>query len=245
MGVHSNETPIESETETATAGESSTGRTAIYCRVSTPDQSLDRQRELTYNYATERLALPASSIEEYSDKATGTDTDRPGYADVLASIEAGDIDRVVVAEVSRLSRSVRDFTAAVERIVGDLGAALHVIDMGLDLDPHNPDPYTRAFLSVAATFAELEADIKRENTRQGMAAASELGKVTGRPPFGFDVGPEGYPSPNNDFETALVILDRLDRGESKRSIARFAGVSRRTVRRIEDRREIYEERADQ
>ena len=55
-----------------------------------------------------------------------------------------------------------------------------------------------------------------------MAAASELGKVTGRPPFGFDVGPEGYPSPNSDFETALVILDRLDRGDSKRSVANSA-----------------------
>jgi DNA invertase Pin-like site-specific DNA recombinase len=218
--------------------------TAIYCRVSTDDQSLDRQRELTYQYATDRLGIDPSAIELHTDTATGTDTDRGGYADVLAGIEDGNIDRVVVAEVSRLSRSVRDFTAAVERIVDDLGAALHVLDMGLDLDPHNPDPYTRAFLSVAATFAELEAEIKRENTRQGMAAARELGKVTGRPPFGFDVGPEGYPSPNNDFETALVILDRLDRGDSKRSVARDAGVSRRTVRRIADRREIYEERSD-
>ena len=73
-----------------------------------------------------------------------------------------------------------------------------------------------------------------------MAATKALGKQTGRPPFDFDVGPEGYPSSNDDFETALVILDRLDRGDSKRSVASSAGVSRRTVGRIENRREIYE-----
>ena len=180
------------------------------------------------------------AIQVYTDKRSGTNTDRSGYADLMNDLASGEIDRVVVSEVSRLSRSVRDFAEAVERIVDEHGAALHILDMGLNLDPDGRDPYTRAFLSVAATFAELEADIKRENTRQGMAAAKALGKQTGRPPFGFDVGPEGYPSPNDDFETALVILDRLDRGDSKRSVANSAGVSRRTVGRIEQRRDLYE-----
>ena len=217
---------------------------ALYVRVSTAEQSLARQRQLTYDYATDRLGVAPSSIQVYTDKRSGTNTDRSGYADLMADLTGGSIDRVVVSEVSWLSRSVRDFAEAVERIVDEHGAALHVLDMGLDLDPDDRDPYTRAFLSVAATFAELEADIKRENTRQGMAAAKSLGKQTSRPPFGFDVGPEGYPSPNDDFETALVILDRLDRGDSKRSVANSAGVSRQTVGRIEQRREVYENYED-
>jgi DNA invertase Pin-like site-specific DNA recombinase len=81
----------------------------------------------------------------------------------MADLKAGKIDRVVVSERSRLSGSVRDFAAAVERIVGEHGAALHVLDRGLDLDPDERGRYTRALLSVAATFAELEANIKREN----------------------------------------------------------------------------------
>lgn len=67
--------------------------------------------------------------------------------------------------------------------------------MGIDLGPDDRDPYTRAFLTVAATFAELEAEIKRENTREGMAAAREQGKHTGRAPFGFDVGSASASSP--------------------------------------------------
>lgn len=212
---------------------------ALYCRVNTDEQNLDRQRELTYEYATERLGVFPSAIKVYIDKGTGTNTDRRGYRDLMAGLEAGDIDRVVVSEGSRLSRSVRDFAASVERIVDEYDAALHVLDMCLDLDPNERDPYIRAFLSVAAMFAELEAEIKRQNTMQGLTAAREQVKHTGRAPFGFDVGPEGYFSPNEDFDTAVVILDQLNRGDSKRSIARGAGVSRSTVGRIEVRRGIY------
>ena len=64
-------------------------------------------------------------------------------------------------------------------------------------------------------------------------------KWTGSPPFGFDVGPEGYLAPNDDYETALVVIDELDKGESKRQLARRAGIARPTVRRIEVNRERY------
>ncbi len=89
----------------------------------------------------------------------------------------------------------------------------------------NPDHYARAFLSVAATFAELEAEIKRDNIREGIAASRAQGKWHGRPPFGFDVGSEGYLTPNEDYDTAVVIIDELDKGTSKRELARRAGIT--------------------
>ena len=214
------------------------GTTALYCRVSTEDQSLSRQRQLTSEYA-ERLGVPVSAIELYLDKQTGTDTDRDGYRRLMEDVENGEIERVIVSEVSRISRSVRDFSATVERVVDENGVALHVLDMGIDLEPDDHDPYTRTFLTVAATFAELEAEIKRENTREGIAAAREQGKWHGRPPFGFDVGPEGYLTPNDDYETALVVIDELDKGTAKRQLARRAGIARPTVRRIDANRERY------
>ena len=125
------------------------------------------------------------------------------------------------------------------RLVDEHGVALHVLDMGIDVDPAERDPYTRAFLQVAATFAELEAEIKRQNTREGMDAARDQGKWTGRPPFGFDVGAEGYLAPNDDYETALVVIDELDKGVSKSQLARRAGVSRMTIMRIDENRERY------
>ena len=157
----------------------------------------------------------------------------------MADVEDGRVDRVVVFEVSRISRSVRDFSVTVERIVDEHGVALHVLNMGIDLDSDERYPSTRAFLTVAATFAELEAEIKRENSREGSAARRDLGKWHGRPPFGFDVGSEGYLSPNDDYETALVVIDELDKGASKRELAWRAGIARPPVRRIDKRRERH------
>ena len=214
-------------------------KTALYCRVSTEDQSLDRQKNRTYEYATERLGVEPASIELYEDKSTGTDTDRSGYVALLEDVEAGEIEQVVASEVTRISRSTRDFCATVERIVDENGTGLHILDMGISLDPDESDPYTRAFLSIAATFGELEAEIKRKNTREGIAAAREAGKWHGRPPFGFDVGDEGYLVPNDDYDVAVAILDELDAGEGKRALARSTGVPRSTINSIEDNRDLY------
>lgn len=159
-------------------------KTALYCRVSTADQSLTRQRKRTCEYATNRLGVEPTAIYVYSDKQTGTDTDRDGYRDLMEAVEAGDVERVVASEVSRISRSVRDFAATVERIVDENEVGLHILDMGIALDPDERVPYTRAFFTVAATFAKLEAEIKRDNTREGIAASREQGKWHGRPPFG-------------------------------------------------------------
>ena len=128
---------------------------------------------------------------------------------------------------------------SVERIVDENEVGLHILDMGIDLDPDDRDPYTRAFLTVAATFAELEAEIKRDNITEGIAANRAQGKWHGRPPFGFDVGPEGYLTPNDDCETAIVILDELDKGASKRDLARRTGIARSTVRKVANTPERY------
>jgi DNA invertase Pin-like site-specific DNA recombinase len=216
-----------------------TGITALYCRVSTADQDLSRQRQITSEYATDRLGVEPAEIEMFVDKQSGTNTDREGYRELMAAIEDGEIEQVIASEVSRISRSVRDFSATVERIVDENGVGLHILDMGIDLDPSDADPYTRAFLTVAATFAELEAEIKRENVREGIAAAREQGHWHGRPPFGFDVGPEGYLTPNDDYEKAVIVLDELDKGASKRELARSLGIARSTVRKIAANRERY------
>lgn len=80
----------------------------------------------------------------------------------------------------------------------------------------------------------------RGRTRLGIEAAKQAGKHTGRPPFGFDVT-NGYLTPNQDYDVAVEIIERIEKGESKRSTARFAGVSRATIDRILDRKDLYRE----
>ena len=113
--------------------------------------------------------------------------------------------------------------------------------MSLAIEPGDNDPYQRAFLNIMGTIAQLEADMIRERTRSGIEAAKQAGKHTGRPPFGFDVA-DGYLTPNEDYDVAVEIIDRVEKGESKRSTARAAGVDRRTIDRILERKELYQER---
>jgi transposase len=53
------------------------------------------------------------------------------------------------------------------------------------------------------------------------------------------VGSEGYLTPNDDYETTVVILDELDKGASERDLAHRTGVTRSTVQRIANNREWY------
>ncbi|WP_330631408.1 recombinase family protein [Halocatena halophila] len=57
--------------------------------------------------------MEPAEIEMFIDKQSGTNTDRDGYRELMVAIEDGEIDQVVASEVSRISRSVRDFSATV------------------------------------------------------------------------------------------------------------------------------------
>ncbi len=82
---------------------------------------------------------------------------------MIEAVENWEVERVVTSAVSRLSRSVRDFADAVDRIVDTNKVALHVLDMGIDLDPKNPDHYTRAFLYSRRDVRRARG---RDQTRQ-------------------------------------------------------------------------------
>ena len=178
-----------------------TGHTALYARVSTDDQSLDRQREETWNYTTETLDVAPGAIEVYEDTGTGRDTQRDGFQDLMRDVRAGEVARLIVLEVSRLSRSMRDLATTVEAIVDESDTGLHILDMNLALKPGDDDPYQRAFLNTMGTITQLKADMIRERVRSEIGAAKRNGKHTGRPPFGFDVT-NGYLTPNQDYDVA-------------------------------------------
>ena len=93
-------------------------RCAIYTRKSTEEgleqdfSSLDAQREAAEAFIQSQkregwTALP----DRYDDGGfTGANMDRPALQQLLAAVEAGQLDCVVVYKVDRLSRSLLDFT---------------------------------------------------------------------------------------------------------------------------------------
>jgi DNA invertase Pin-like site-specific DNA recombinase len=216
--------------------------TAIYARVSTPEQSLDGQKQSAWEYATETLGASPSNIVVLEDESTGTNTDRSGYRELMDRAESGEIDRVVVREVSRIARNMRDLNRTVGQLVDDCDVSVHIIDADLHIGEDTGDQLIddEIVLQLLGIAAELEAKLNKERTMAGLAAAKEAGKHTGRPPFGFDVDDDGYLVPNEDFDTALAVIEKVEKeDESVRSTARHAGVARSTVRNIVDRQDLY------
>jgi len=83
----------------------------------------------------------------------------------------------VVPKLDRLARSVPD-----ARAIGDSLAARGVrLSLGGTIyDPN--DPMGKCFFNILATFAEIEVDLLRMRTGEGMAIARANGKLRGKAP---------------------------------------------------------------
>lgn len=215
---------------------------ATYVRVSTTDQNLDRQLEATHNYAVEELGVDPSSIEVYRDKSTGTDVERSGYQTLLDDADSSQIEAVVVHEVSRIARSISDLERTVDRL-RNAGVAVHIVSERMVLRPEkeDEDPYQRALFQMLGVFAELDAKIKRQNIRQGIAARQESDDYRHGPaPLGFEKD-DGQLVEAGDYHRVCETLEQVARDEmSQRSAATELGCGRKTIRRaVNERADLY------
>jgi len=215
--------------------------TALYARVSTQDQDLQHQESNLWDYATDELDVPPSQITVLTDKATGTNTNREGYRKMLKLVRGGDAEQVVVREVTRLGRTMREISENVHEIVQDHNAGIHVKNDQLNVDPGDElSMQDKMLLNVLAWAAELEAKKIKENTKAGLRAAREQGKWTKRPPYGFTTDDDGYLQPNDDFSKARrAIIAVKDEDMSHRRASQHTGVPRRTIPRLLERKTMY------
>ena len=166
-------------------------RCAVYTRKSTEEgleqdfNTLDAQRESAEAYiASQRhegwVCLPG----RYDDGGfTGGNMDRPALKRLLADIDAGKVDCIVVYKVDRLSRSLIDFS----RIV-DVLERNHVSFVSVTQQFNTSTSMGRLMLNVLLSFAQFEREIISERTRDKIAAARRKGKwVGGRPILGYDI----------------------------------------------------------
>ena len=166
-------------------------RCAIYTRKSTEDgleqefNSLDAQREAGEAYiksqASEGWVLVPTAYDDggYS----GGNVERPALQRLLADIEAGKVDAVVVYKVDRLSRSLLDFAKMME--VFD---RRHVSFVSVTQQINTGTSMGRLVLNVLLSFAQFEREIISERTRDKIAATKRKGKwCGGRPVLGYDV----------------------------------------------------------
>ena len=137
-----------------------------YARVSTQDQNLDRQRDQLTLEGCERI---------YEEKECGAKAERPELIRMLDAIRVGDV--IVVTELSRLSRSVRDLLDIVKR-VGDAGAEIKSLkEPWLDTST----PHGRLLFTFFSGISEFERELIRQRTLEGLTAARARGRNGGHP----------------------------------------------------------------
>jgi DNA invertase Pin-like site-specific DNA recombinase len=137
-----------------------------YARVSTEDQNLDLQRQ----------ALIAAGCELIFEDSgcSGAKADRPGLAEALAHLRAGDV--LVVWKLDRLGRSLPHLLKILEQIA-DAGAGFQSLSEAVDTTTAGG----RLIYSVLGAIAEFERALISERTRAGMASARRRGVHVGRP----------------------------------------------------------------
>jgi len=215
------------------------GDIGCYCRVSTEDQSLDRQLTSTQEYAEREFRSDLGDLRFYRDKSTGTNTDRSDYQQMMGDAESGEIDAVVVHSISRICRSISDLERTASRL-DDAGTELHIISEGLTLRPDESDPYQTALFQLLGVFAELEANMAQQRTTEGIAARQENEDYHHGPaPLGFEKN-DGLLVEGDNYHAVVSALDMVEKEDlSKRKAADRLETSRATIDRALDRADLY------
>jgi DNA invertase Pin-like site-specific DNA recombinase len=208
-------------------------------RVSTADQNLERQLTGTTEYAQDELDADLAEIETYRDKSTGTNTDRSGYRELMDDVDAGDVDAVVVWEISRMARSLQDLQRTVERVT-DEGVEVHFVRDNLSFGDGKDSPMARLQMQMLGAFSEWEARVKQMNTREGIAARqNEDDYHHGPAPLGFEKD-DGRLIEAENYHDVVAVLDMVQKDElSKRKAAERLDCARSTIGRAIDRAELY------
>ena len=190
-------------------------RAAIYCRVSTADQSCARQeRDLTAFAARAGYEV----VGVYKETGSGVRLDRAERKRVMALAQAREIDAVLVTELSRWGRGTLDLLRTLEELEGRRVSVIALNGLAFDLST----PHGRMMATILAGIAEFERELTQERIRSGIAAAKARGKRLGR-----RLGQR----PKSD-RLAPKVLALVAEGRSYRLIGRELGLSKNTVAAI-------------
>jgi len=149
-----------------------------YIRVSTIEQNLAGQRNLINTYAKQNNLKINEWIElEISSKKS---IQKRRIDELIDRLSAHDV--VIVSELSRLGRSIKETLGIIEAIVDKKLARLILIKQNLDLNPEDKNNMTNKILiTIFSMLAELERDFISERTKEGMRALAAKGVKLGKP----------------------------------------------------------------
>lgn len=204
-------------------------RCAVYTRKSSEEgleqefNSLHAQRESCEAYiASQKSEGWALVRERYDDGGiSGGTLERPGLKQLLADIEDGLVDVVVVYKIDRLSRSLMDFSKLVE--VFDRNGVTFV---SVTQSFNTTTSMGRLTLNILLSFAQFEREVTAERIRDKVKASRMKGMwMGGYVPLGYDV------------RDRKLVVNEQDAAKVRRVFERFVEVGSATVLARELRRD--------
>ncbi|MEI6486977.1 MAG: recombinase family protein [Sphingomonadales bacterium] len=187
-------------------------RCAVYTRKSTEDglelefNSLDAQREACEAFILSQKHEGWTLIpSRYDDGGfSGGSMERPGLKALLADVDAGLIDVIVVYKVDRLTRSLADFAKIVERLDAK-GASFVSVTQAFN----TTTSMGRLTLNVLLSFAQFEREVTGERIRDKIAASKRKGLWMGGPvPLGYKVVERKLVTVPEEAERVRTIMRR-------------------------------------
>jgi site-specific DNA recombinase len=165
-------------------------RCAIYTRKSTDEgleqdfNSLDAQRESCEAYIQSQRGLGwVANKKRYDDGGySGGTMERPALQSLLADIDNGKVDLIVVYKVDRLTRSLMDFSGIIENLDARMVSFVSVTQQF-----NTANSMGRLTLNVLLSFAQFEREVTAERIRDKIAASKKKGMwMGGMTPLGYD-----------------------------------------------------------
>lgn len=197
-------------------------RVAIYCRVSTQDQSCSRQERDLIEYA---YKAGYEIVGIWKEMVSGVQLKHSQRNQVMKLAQSLEIDAILVTELTRWGRSTLDLIHTLQEL-SHWGVSLIAIT-GIQFDLETPQG--KLIASIMASLAEFERDLMRERVRSGLAAAKAKGKKLGRRP--------GQRIKSDRL--APKVMQMVSQGYSYRQIARELHLSKTTVNEIVKRHKKY------
>ncbi len=179
-----------------------TGKKIGYIRVSSFDQNLERQLE--------GIQLD----KKFIDKASGKDTNRTAFIELLNYVREDDV--VIVHSMDRLARNLDDLRQVVQNLTNKK-VQIQFIKENLTFTGED-SPMSQLLLSVMGAFAEFERSLIKERQKEGIALAKKKGVYKGR-------------SKALTPEQILIVKEQVAQGVPKTVVAKNMNITRWTLYR--------------
>jgi DNA invertase Pin-like site-specific DNA recombinase len=185
-------------------------KTIAYLRVSTDSQDLKNQKLEILEYADRNQF----QITEWMEiKISSRKTTKERLIDLLLE-KLEDEDCLIVAELSRLGRSVGQIITIMDELIKKKIKVI-ILKQGIEINGRS-DIQSKTMITLFGLFAEIERDLISERTKAGLARARAEGKLLGRP--------KGIGKSTLDGNEER-IKELLRKGVGKASIAKIYEVS--------------------